>query len=77
MFTVAPMLDNSRTRRIGYQVVSQSKTGGTRVHSSKQGRPVLVADQDSPGLETARSDMAALAMKLEAEAEANRARSAA
>lgn len=73
-FTVASMIDNSRSRRIGYQVISQSKVGGARVHAVKQGKPVLVADADSEGLVAAKIAMEAEAARLNAEAEANRAR---
>lgn len=73
-FTVAPMLDNSRTRRIGYQVISRPAAHGARIHDSKQGKPVLVNEMDSEGLASAKIAMEARAAFLNDEADANRAR---
>lgn len=74
MFTVANMYDNSRSRRIGYQVISQKAGMGARIHAQKQGKPVLVDEDDSQGLVAAKLAMQAEADRLNVEADANRAR---
>lgn len=74
MFKVARILDNSRSRIIGFQVISESVTKGTRFHASREGKPVLIGEALSDGLIKAEAAMQAHADKLNAEAEANRAR---
>lgn len=73
-FAVTYMTDNSRTRRIGYQVISRSAVGGLRVHAQKQGKPVRIKEEDSAGLIAAKAAMEEEAAKLNLEADANRAR---
>ena len=75
-FTVAPRLDNSRIRRIGYQVISSTDVGGGRVHALKQAKPVMVSEADNDALAAAKIEMQAEADRLNIEAAANRARAA-
>ena len=68
-FLVSAMFDNSKTRLIGYRVISKSKVGAHREHFS-------VAAQHEASLAKAKATCEAKAEELQAEADANRARAA-
>lgn len=67
VFRVYRMMDNSRTRIIGYQVMSASKLGGMRQHFNVQA-------QHTYSLERAYARCAKEADRLQVEADRNRAR---
>lgn len=66
-FYLRQMRNSARDIIIGWSVISRSQVGGERLHYSRQA-------QGEAGLARAKADCAAVAARLEAEAEANRAR---
>ncbi len=66
-FHVATVRDNHGSRLIGYQVISQSKFGGTRYHFS-------IEAQHPSSLARAKKACERKAVHLQKEADANRAR---
>lgn len=69
MFKVQPILNNSRTQQIGWQVVCKSAAHGTRYGFSRMG-------QHESSLSRAKAECQTEADRLNAEAKANRERSA-
>lgn len=69
-FYICNLRNNARDMIIGHAVMSKSKSGGERVHFTQEG--VQRADGTNPAYDAC----VAAAARLEAEAAANRARTA-